>query len=267
MIVAIIQARMGSTRLPGKVLKEVSGHPMLWHVVTRVRWARTLDTVVVATSHNASDNPVVAFCEQEGIRCFRGSEDDVLDRYYQAAGWIGADVVVRITADCPLIDPIVVERIVSVYLEGGCDYASNAIERTYPDGLDVEVFSFETLQRAWREASLISEREHVTPYIWKNEQVFELRQVTQDVDLSDLRWTVDEPEDLEFVRGIYRHLYQPGQVFVTKDVLRLLDNHPELVEINQGFQMNEGYVRSLQEDRVVGTPFEHSHRGGSDGGT
>ena len=228
MIAAIIQARMGSTRLPGKVLAEIAGHPMLWHVVNRVREAKTLDKVIVATSDSPSDNILVASCEQDGIPCFRGREDDVLDRYYQAARWIGADAIVRITADCPLIDPVVLDKVVTAYLDGECNYASNTIERTYPDGLDTEVFSFEALEKAWREARLMSEREHVTPYIWKNLDLFRLRQVTQQTDLSDLRWTVDEPEDLEFVRKIYEYLYQPGHVFLMDDIVKLLQRHPEL---------------------------------------
>ena len=153
MITAIIQARMGSTRLPGKVLKEISGHSMLWHVVTRVRQANTLDQVVVATSDKVSDDAIASFCEQEGFLCFRGSESDVLDRYYQAARWAGATVVVRITADCPLIDPVVIDQVVSAYLENDCDYANNVMQRTYPDGLDAEAFSFEALAQAWLSGS------------------------------------------------------------------------------------------------------------------
>jgi spore coat polysaccharide biosynthesis protein SpsF len=247
------------------VLMDIAGHPMLRHVVSRVYQAEMLDEVVVATSDNVSDDSVAALCEQEGIPCFRGSENDVLDRYYQAARWLGADRIVRITADCPLIDPVVVGKVVAVYLDGGCDYASNTIERTYPDGLDTEVFSFEALERAWREARLMSEREHVTSYIWKNRGLFKLRQVTQEADLSDLRWTVDEPEDLEFVRRVYEHLYQPDQVFLMEDIVRLLERHPELLEINQGFGVNEGYLRSLQEDRVVWSPVDMTRGGGSNG--
>lgn len=265
MIVTIIQARMGSTRLPGKVLMDICGHPMLWHVINRARQAKLLDDVLVATSEKASDDPVVAFCEQEGVPCFRGSEDDVLDRYYRAAVWIGADTVVRITADCPLIDPVVSDKVIAAYLDGGCDYASNTIERTYPDGLDTEVFSFETLEKAWLEARLMSEREHVTPYIWKNEELFNLRQVTQEMDLSGLRWTVDEPEDLEFVRRIYEHLYQPGQFFLMEEIVKLLERHPEFLEINQDFGTNEGYLHSLQEDRALWPRVETNQGEDSDG--
>jgi spore coat polysaccharide biosynthesis protein SpsF len=250
-IVAIIQARMRSTRLPGKILAKIAGHPLLWHVVERVRQAKNLDQVLVATTGSATDDVVAAFCAQNEIPCFRGSEDDVLDRYYQAARWIGADVVVRITADCPLIDPVIINQVVAAFLESTCDYANNTLDRTYPDGLDTEVFSFDALAKAWREAKLLSEREHVTPYIWQNKALFNICGVTQALDLSSLRWTVDEPEDLAFVRHVYDYLYRPGQLFLMGSVLGLLDKHPELTEINQRFERNEGYTRSLEQDGVV----------------
>ncbi|MCI0577817.1 MAG: glycosyltransferase family protein [Chloroflexi bacterium] len=256
MIAAIIQARMGSTRLPGKVMMEIAGQPMLWQVANRARQATLTDQVVIATSNQKGDDPVAAFCEQAEIPCFRGSETDVLDRYYQAAQWIGADVVVRLTADCPLLDPTVVDQVAAAYLEGGCDYASNTIERTYPDGLDTEVFSFATLARAWREAELLSEREHVTPYIWKNSHLFRLLQVRQATDLSSWRWTVDEPEDLAFVRRVYERLYRPGKTFLIADVVALLVSQPELAQINQGFLRNEGYLRSLQHDHIIQLPVD-----------
>ena len=251
-------------RLPGKVLADIAGRPMLWHVANRVGRAKLLDEVIVATSDNALDDSIAALCEQEGVPCFRGSENDVLDRYYLAAMWIHADTIVRITADCPLIDPGVLNKVVAVYLDSGCDYASNTIDRTYPDGLDTEIFSFEALEKAWREARLMSEREHVTPYIWKNPKLFRLRQVTQETDLSGLRWTVDEPEDLEFLRKIYEYLYQPGQVFLMEDIVKLLERHPELLEINRAFETNEGYLRSLQEDHVVRSPGDMNQGEGSD---
>lgn len=248
MIAVIIQARMGSRRLPGKVLKSISGRPMLWHVLMRVRQAKSVDTIIIATSDEAADNPIADFCAQEGVSCFRGNESDVLDRFYHAARWIGADVIVRITADCPMIDPVVLDAVVTAYHKNRCDYACNAIRRTYPDGLDTEVFPFEVLEKAWKEASLKSEREHVTPYIWKNEEQFNLHHVMQEQDLSALRWTVDEPEDLTFVRSIYEHLYVPNVVFHMEDILGLLRTHPELSTLNDGFTTNDGYQRSLEDD-------------------
>lgn len=250
MVVVIIQARMGSTRLPGKVLKDIVGKPLLSHVVERVLAIQRVDQVIVATTTKEQDNSIVTLCTQLGVSCFRGSEEDVLDRYYQAAKWIGADVIVRITADCPLIDPVVSEKVVDAYLRGGCDYASNSLKRTYPDGLDTEVFSFEALEKAWREAKLPSEREHVTPYIWKNGNLFRLRNVMQKVNLSHLRWCVDEFEDLEFVRKVYERLYKPGRIFLMNDILKLLEQEPSLMDINAHIKCNEGYQKSLQKDKL-----------------
>ena len=164
--VAVIQARMGSTRLPNKVLAELGGRPMLAQVVARVRRARTIDEVVVATTTTRHVDVIEDFCAREGIACFRGSEDDVLDRYYQAARAFNADVVVRITADCPLHDPEVIDAIVGHFDPARHDYVSNTIRRSYPDGLDTEVIAMAALERAWRGATWASEREHVTPYIW-----------------------------------------------------------------------------------------------------
>ncbi len=254
MIAAIVQARMGSTRLRGKVLKDIVGNPLLWHIWNRLCRAKTLDNIIVATTDKLQDDPIVSLCKKAGVHFFRGSEDDVLDRYYTTARYFDADIIVRITADCPLIDPEVVDKVVGVFLKGGRDYCSNIKKRTYPDGLDTEVFSFRALEKAWREAKLMSEREHVTPYIHKHSELFRLGDVTQDRDLSHLRWVVDEPRDLEFVRKVYEHLYRPGEIFLMEDVVRLLEKNPELVEINKGIMINEGYFRSLKSDQIIGSP-------------
>lgn len=248
-IVAMIQARMGATRLPGKVLADITGHPMLWHVVNRVRKAQFVDQVVVATSIESADDAIANFCAQNGIECFRGSEIDVLDRYYQAARRFDAEVVVRITADCPLIDPQVIDKVVSAYLEGEYDYVTNTLRYTYPDGLDTEVLSFAALEKAWLEAHLPAEREHVTPYIRTSGQ-FRLYNIENEVDLSarNLRWTVDEPADLEFVRAVYARLGGSEQSFGLADVLHLLDKEPCLIEINKEIVRNEGYYKSLASE-------------------
>jgi len=251
-IVAIIQARMSSTRLPGKVLADVNGTPMLAMVVARVRRARAVDRVVVATSTGCADDAIVRFCEEHGIEVFRGSEDDVLDRYWRAAQASGADAVVRVTADCPLIDPAVIGLVVEDFERGGADYVSNTITRTFPDGLDVEVMRVEALERAWREAALPSEREHVTPYIWKHPELFPQRQVAQPDDLSELRWTVDEPRDLELVREVARRL-PPGHESM-RHVLSIVQHEPALSALNAGIISNEGYLRSLQHDQAVADP-------------
>lgn len=247
MIAAIVQARMGSTRLPGKALLDIHGQAMLWHVVRRVEHTPMVDTTLVATSREKRDDAIAALCGNENIPCFRGSESDVLERFYHAAQWIGADHVIRITSDCPLVDPEVVGRVIGMCVEEGCDYVSNVLELSFPHGLDAEAFTMLALERAHREAKLPSEREHVTPYIWKNAERFSLRAVRNGEDLAHLRWTVDELEDMVFARAIYGHLYRPGQVFSMADVCALLAERPELKEINRRHKRDPNYYRDIKE--------------------
>lgn len=247
MIGAIIQARMGSSRLPGKVLADIGGQPMLAYVVGRVRHARKVGTVVVATSLAPADDGIAQWCGAAGVACFRGDEHDVLDRYHATATAFQLDVVVRLTADCPLLDPQVIDDVIDAYAGGEFDYVSNTLVPTYPDGLDTEVVRRGALDRAWSEATLVSEREHVLPYIWKRPEMFRLKNVARQVDLSHLRWTVDEPEDLEFVRRVYAH-FDHRIDFGMDAVLALLGKDPALSAVNQGFTRNEGYERSLQAD-------------------
>lgn len=235
MIAAIVQARMGSTRLPGKVLKKVVGKPLLEHIVERLKRSKNLKKIIVATTSNSADKPIIEFCKRNNIDYFIGSENDVLDRYYQAAKKFRVSTVVRITADCPLIDPVVVDKILDYFLQnkGKLDFASNTLKRSYPDGLDVEVFSFETLEKAWSEAKNSFDREHVTPFICNNPDKFRVANVKNAQDLSALRWTVDYPEDLEMVRLIFENLYQKKGVFLMDDVLKLLKEKPEIAKINK----------------------------------
>jgi glutamate-1-semialdehyde aminotransferase/spore coat polysaccharide biosynthesis protein SpsF (cytidylyltransferase family) len=250
--VAMVQARLGSTRLPGKVLAEINGKPMLWHVVRRLQRARRLDRVMVVTSTSATDDPLARFCADLDIPCFRGSEEDVLDRFYQAACSHKAAVVVRITADCPFIDPLVIDRVLEAFATGKYDYVSNTLRYTYPDGLDTEVFSFSALEQAWRKAQKPSEREHVTPYLRLSGE-FRVQNVVNpaDVCVSDYRWTVDEPADLEFVRRVYARFDQNPD-FGWEDVLSLLTKERELHEIQGKSIHNEGYYRSLYTQAVAG---------------
>ena len=248
--VAIIQARMGSTRLPGKVLATIAGKPMLWQVVERTRRAKALDQIIVATSEDLDDNVVAEFCTESAIDCFRGVKEDVLDRYYQASKLLKAEVIVRLTADCPLLDSTVVEKVVGEFFAGDYDYVSNTLEPTFPVGLDTEVLRQEALEQAWRDARLMSEREHVTPYIWKHPLLFHLGNVKHDHDLSKFRWTVDEPEDLEFVRRVYRSLARTAS-FGMAEMLGLIEMHPELAKINAKFQRDEGYDKSVREDKLI----------------
>ena len=236
-VVAIIQAHMGSTRLPGKVLLDLAGEPMLARVVNRVRRAQTLDEVVVATTVKSADNAIVRLCAEHGWPCFRGSEEDVLDRYYRAAIANQADVVVRITSDCPLIEPEIVDRVAREFLkhQPEVDYACNVLpRRTFPRGLDTEVMRFDVLERAWREDLDPAWREHVTPYIQRNPDLFCIHGVVNAVDYSHVRWTVDTPEDLAFVRRIYDHFGHDH--FSWHKVLAVLEEHPEWLEINRRVQ-------------------------------
>lgn len=247
-IVAIIQARVGATRLPGKTLADIAGKPLLAHVIQRVRASRTVSEIVVATTTAPEDRAVLDLAVQYGVKVYAGSRDDVLDRFYQAAKLVSAEVIVRITADDPFKDPQVLDKIAQYFIDHPeLDYASNTIEPTYPEGLDIEVFSFAALETAWREARLPSEREHVTPYIWKNPDKFKVANIKHDEDLSHLRWTIDYKEDLCFAREVYARLYH-GQVFLMEDILALLRAEPELCEINRGIARNVGYLQSLVQD-------------------
>lgn len=255
-IVAIIQARMGSTRLPGKVMMEIEGRPMLWHVVRRTKLARCIDEIVVATSHSKNDDPIEHFCRAEGIPCYRGSEHDVLDRYYRAAKEFNADLILRVTADCPLIDPLIIEKIAADFQrarqDSGCEYASNTLRYTYPDGMDAELFSMAALERAWEEAKKPSEREHVTPYLRLSHQ-FKTKSVENAQDLSpkNYHWSVDRKEDLDFVRQIFKKLGSKTE-FGLKEILFTMENHPELSQINASQVVNEGYFTSLYQEAATG---------------
>jgi len=232
-------------------MEKIAGKPMLRHIIDRLKRAELIQGIVVATTSKAIDQPIVKLAKDSGAGSYAGSEEDVLDRYYRAAKEFAVDAIVRITADCPLVDPRVLDRIIERYLVGDCDYAANVLKRTYPDGLDVEVFSYAALERAWKESRLASEREHVTPYIWKNPEKFRLANVENNVDLSDLRWSVDEKEDMELVRQVYKHLHKKGHIFYMEDVVGILEKYPELKQINQGIVINEGYAKSLKEDKII----------------
>lgn len=218
---AIIQARMGSTRLPGKVLVDIEGAPMLARVIERSRRARTIDRLVVATTTKSEDDPIAACGRELGVDVFRGNENDVLDRYYQAARHCGFDVVARITSDCPLVDPGLMDEVIQPLLDrtSPIDYSANTLRRTFPKGLDVQACPIRTIERAWREARTSHEREHVFPYVYEHPELFRFFSVSDSVDRSEMRWTVDTAEDLVFVRKVYRAL---GAVdFTWRDVLKV----------------------------------------------
>jgi len=257
-IVAIIQGRMSSSRLPGKILADIAGQPMLTRVYTRTSRAQTLDEVIFATTTDASDDPVAEYCDFSGIPFTRGSLFDVLDRYYQAALHAKADVVVRITADCPVIDPALIDDVVNAVIGkleiGNFDFAANRLpppwSRTYPIGLDTEACTFVALERAWKEAKEPQHREHAMPYFYEGVKLtrqsrtletgtsprgFNIALLHHTTDFGDYRWTVDTPEDLEFMRQVYSR-FDGRDDFTWKEVLELVHDNPELMEINAGVQ-------------------------------
>jgi spore coat polysaccharide biosynthesis protein SpsF len=236
-VVAIIQARTGSTRLPGKVLADLAGEPMLARVVNRTRRAKGLDEVVIATTNQPADDAIVEMCVAREWAYFRGSENDVLDRYYQAALKYHAQAIVRITSDCPLIDPEILDSVVQAFLDGQpeVDYISNAYPRaTFPRGLDTEVMRLNVLEQAWREDRNLAWREHVTTFILRNPNLFRLDGILHELDLSDMRWTVDTPEDLVFVRRIYDTFNHDS--FSWRDVVSLLKKCPQWLDLNRHVQ-------------------------------
>lgn len=249
MIVAVLQARVGSSRLPGKVLADVAGQPMLARQLQRVTRSRRIDKLVIATSIDPSDDSVATLAQSMAVAVYRGSLDDVLDRVYCAAAEWSPTWVVRLTGDCPLSDPELIDFVINEAVAGDVDYATNAAEPTWPDGLDVECMRFVALEEAWHEARLPSEREHVTPFIRKNARRFKTLSLRQDIDQSAMRWTVDEERDLAFVRAVYERLLPELREFTTADVIDLLIREPELSLMNNTISRNEGYARSLLEER------------------
>lgn len=247
--VAIVQARSTSTRLPGKCLFRLFGKPVLRHILERIQRVSLLEGICLATTENVSDDALVDIAREMEVPFYRGSEQDVLDRFHKAAMQEQADIVCRITADDPLKDPDVIENILREHIGNGCDYTSNTLEPTYPEGLDVEVFSFHALETAWKEGYLPSEREHVTPYLWKNPKKFKLCNVRYDRDLSEHRWTLDYAEDWVFIQQVYEFLYPEKKNFSMQDVLQLMEEKPYLRGLNAGIVRNEGYKKSLKEDK------------------
>lgn len=231
-VVALVQARMGSTRLPGKVLKEVMGRPLLSYLVERLRRVPQIDEIVIATTTNPEDQAIVTLCQKEKISCFRGSAEDVLDRLYRAAKQFEADIVIRITADCPLIDPVCIQQALALYLDEKPDYVSNAHVRSFPIGMDVEVFSFSSLQEAHQEAKKPEEREHVTPFIYRHPERYCSKVITHTPDLSHLRLTVDTAEDLALITKLLELLYPIKHNFTLQDILSALKSHPDWLQLN-----------------------------------
>lgn len=262
--VALVQARMESTRLPGKVLLPILDRPVLWHIVNRLRSVVEIDIVAVVTSERPANDAIRSFCAQYDISCFSGSEEDVLDRFHQAAERWDGDPVIRITADCPLVDPEVVGNLIALFRSSGASVDLAAVAtgagvesedfkgHRFPDGLDAEVVAFGALERAWKEATVPGDREHVTPYIWRQPNRFRIEHLmSSEGDLSNLRWTIDYPEDLTMVTRIYEALYDESRPFVMRDVLAFLKANPDVAALNGDRDNREGY-RALWREAADG---------------
>lgn len=249
-VAAIIQARMTSTRLPGKVLMPAAGRPMLAHQVDRVRRASSIDTVCIATTLNADDDPVATLAEEIGVTVFRGSEHDVLDRFVRAAESVDAEIAVRLTGDCPLTDPALVDAVVAAFRESDppADYATNSFPRTWPIGLDVEVASMAALRMANDEATDTYDREHVMPFLYRQPERFRIARHPAPEDLSGYRWTLDERSDYDLLVRILEALLPSEPAFGWRDVIALLDAHPEWRTLNAGV----GQKQRRYEDRIAG---------------
>lgn len=233
-VTAIIQARMGSTRLPGKVMKEVLGKPLLEYQIERIKKSRLIHTLIVGTTIRETEQPIVDLCERLAVNCFRGSEENVLERFFKAAKKFEAQVVVRLTSDCPLIDPVIIDQVIEEYLSNRnlYDYFSNTIERTYPRGFDVEVFSMEALEQSYLETNDADDCEHVTPYLYHHPEKFKVGQFKHPIDLSAYRLTVDTEEDLQLITVLIESLYEKNNSFSLDNILDLLQKNPKWTLLN-----------------------------------
>ncbi|MBI1829452.1 MAG: glycosyltransferase family protein [Thaumarchaeota archaeon] len=260
MIKAIIQARMGSTRLPGKVMMLVKNKPLLYYVINQVKHSTKLSEVIVATTELKEDDQIVNYVSSLGVNVFRGNAEDVLDRYYWCAKKYSADIIVRITSDCPLIDPEIIDKSIDEFKKNNLDYFSNINKKEngnwiyhqsgYPLGFAVEVFTFDILEKCWKNAKKPSEREHVTQYILNNPDLFKIGNMENSEDLSDMRLTVDHKTDLDLVKIIIDN-FQKDKVFKMNKISSFLNQNPKLKQINANIPFNEGYLKSLKEDKLA----------------
>jgi spore coat polysaccharide biosynthesis protein SpsF len=247
LVEAIIQARMASSRLPGKVLMKVMGRPLLSYQLERLRMCGSIDEIIIATTTNKQDDPIEALADSEKIKCFRGSENDVLDRYYQAAKKYNAKHIIRITADCPLIQPDICDRIIERYFQANLDYAATG--PSFAEGLDCEVCSFTAMEKAWQKTQLKSEREHVTLYIRNHPEEFNNSVLENETDDGRYRITVDQKEDFLVVKAVLENLYkEKAKYFTISDIKSFLDAHPEIYNLNAHIVRNEGLLKSLKQD-------------------
>lgn len=243
MITAIIQARMNSTRLPGKVMARFSGNTLLGHIIDRLSYSKYVSRIVVATTIDSTDDTLVDWLRSNQIEFFRGSESDVLNRYYEAAKQTNAIHIARITADDPFKDPQVIDEVAKMYFEEKLDFAYNNKPPTFPEGLDTEIFSFEALAVAEKDARDPFEREHMTQHFYRNPEKFIQKNLRNPMDLSYLRWTIDNEEDLTMAKLVYKNLQKPDQIFLMADILSLIERHPEIPLINQHVKRSEMFKK------------------------
>lgn len=241
-VIGVIQARMNSSRLPGKVMLDILGRPLVWHIVNRLRYVKTLSDVVISTTDKDSDKKLRQFAESENISYYAGSEDDILDRLYKTGKKFNATALVKINADCPLIDPEIIDTAIQRYLSTSPkpDLVANSVTNTYPEGLQFGIFNFKTLCKLWNSLTNAFWRGYVYMYIIENRNNYSVINIENKEDLSSLRWTVDYKEDLEFVREIYRNLYDSNKPFIMSDILTLLKANPEIQKINAKYNASIG---------------------------
>lgn len=252
MYTAIIQARMNSTRLPGKVLKEINGKPMLHYMLKRVYEAKNLDRIILATSIEAGDDAIADFCKSQNVQCYRGKLDDVLDRYYQAAKSVQCDHVIRLTADCPIIDPRVIDNMIDIYKNGQFDYVANTCPPegiTFPEGMDVEIFSFPVLEKAWKETRKPSDREHVTFYFWQNPDIFSIHRHDLPDNRANYRVTVDYPEDFKVIQAILNHFWLDDPMFTMNQMIDFLNMNPHIKCLNENIESFSGWQSAFEKDK------------------
>jgi spore coat polysaccharide biosynthesis protein SpsF len=252
MNLAILQARTGSSRLPSKVLRTIKEKTLLELYINRVKKSRLIDKVVIATTVNPHDDVILDISRRLGIDCFRGSENDLLDRYFQCAKKYNAQVIIRLTPDDPFVDYEVIDRAITIFKQNEVDFVTNHFDPTYPEGLDVEVYSMAALERSWHEAKLLSEREHVFPYIQNNQGRFKIINFKQEKDYSHLRWTIDYECDYDMTKEVYNHLYDKNNIFLQEEIIALLKDHPEIARINSHIKRKEGVNRSKANDKIMG---------------
>lgn len=241
MITAIIQARTGSTRLPNKVFSDIEGHPLIWHVVNRIKKSQKIQQIILATTINPLDDALKDWADANDVICYRGSEENVLERYHGAAKFANASVIVRITADDPFKDPVIIDQVINHFITHNLDFAYNNNPPSFPEGLDTEVFSMNALIKANQNAQTTFEKEHVTQHFYKSQDSFTQGNISHKQDISYLRWTIDTEKDLEMTKAVYAELYKEREVFLMQDILELLDKRPDISKINQNVARSSMY--------------------------